>query len=223
MGAMAPIVGTGLGLTETAGFCTYIRRQSGQARDCATSLGVSMPVYPMSIREAMRSDGSAGSELREGKLGHICFRGPQTFLGYLSDPVATAATISTDGFLYTGDMGFVEAGGLHLAGRAKWVIKPGGYQVFPGDVEQHFMALDGVANCAVVGVPHAMLSEAIVAFIEPAPGAAITSAMLERHARALASYMRPRHYVLLEPGQMPLNRIAKPDHSALVERAKREF
>ena len=220
MATMAPHVGTGLGLTETAGFCTYIRRDAAHARDCVSTLGDAMPVYPMTIRRAMRADGNAGEEVPRGELGHVCFRGPQTFLGYLNDPAATSATISSDGYLYTGDMGSLHADGLHMAGRAKLVIKSGGYQVFPGDIENHFCALEEVASCAVVGVEHPILSEAIVAFVERKPGVELTEQMLEKHARGLASYMRPRTYVIVGPGEIPLNRVAKADYMVLRERAK---
>ncbi len=216
---MAPHVGTGLGLTETAGFCTYIRRDARNADACIVTLGHAMPVYPMTIRAAMHADGTAGAELPLGELGHVCFRGPQTFLGYLNDTGATAATISTDGYLYTGDMGSLHADGLHLAGRAKLVIKSGGYQVFPGDIENHFCAMDQVTSCAVVGVEHPILSEAIVAFIERKPEAELTTQMLEKHARGLASYMRPRSYVIVNAGEIPLNRVAKADYMVLRERA----
>jgi len=222
MATMAPSVGTGLGLTETAGFCTYIRRERERAWECVSSLGWAMPVYPMTIRNPMRADGSAGDELSDGELGHVCFTGPQTFLGYINDPVSTAATVSTDGYLYTGDMGFRDARGLYLAGRARWIIKPSGYQVFPGDVENYFCALDQVASCAAVGVEHAIISEAIVVFVEKKPGAELTMQMLEKHARGLASYMRPRHYVLLDAGKMPLNRVAKANYMVLQDLAKRE-
>ncbi len=224
MSTMAPWIGTGLGLTEAAGFCTYQLQPRKTAHQCAVSLGLDMPVYPVSLRREMRVDGFAGEELSAGETGHICFRGAQTFLGYLNDPAATAKTISKDGFLYTGDLGYMDADGLHMSGRAKWVIKSSGYQVFPVDVEAHICALtDKVASCAVVGVGHAVLSEAIVAFVEKKPGAELSVPMLEKHARTLTAYMRPRHYVLLEAGQMPLNRVAKADYLRLQEMAKREI
>ncbi|SPF40609.1 AMP-dependent synthetase and ligase (fragment) [Candidatus Sulfotelmatobacter kueseliae] len=99
MSTMAPWVATGLGLTEAAGFCTYESQPRETARQCAVSLGLDMPVYPFSIRREMRGDGFAGDELTAGETGHICFRGAQTFLGYLNDPASTANTISKDGFL----------------------------------------------------------------------------------------------------------------------------
>lgn len=212
MARMAPVVGTGLGLTEAAGFCTYVEAEAGNLDPLLAGLGQAMPIYPCSVRGPMRPDGLAGEELAAGEVGHVCFRGPQTFLGYVGDPDATARTVSRDGYLYTGDLGSIDAAGLHLAGREKWVIKSMGYQIFPGDIEAHLAALDGqVAHVVAVGVEHAVASEAVVAVVEKRPGATLTVRELERHARSLPSYMRPRHYILLEPGAMPINRVAKPD------------
>jgi acyl-CoA synthetase (AMP-forming)/AMP-acid ligase II len=172
----------------------------------------------------MRDDGLAGDALPEGEIGHICFRGPQTFAGYVNDPVATAKTVSRDGFLYTGDLGYRTAAGIHLSGRAKWVIKSFGYQVFPGDVEAHISDLaEKVANCVVVGVAHEVAGEGVVAIVEKRPGAELTVPELERHTRSLASYMRPRHWMVVEPGQMPLNRLAKPDYQRAQELACQEI
>jgi fatty-acyl-CoA synthase len=219
LGGMAPRIGTGLGLTESAGFCTYTPLDAG-VDEILSSIGHDMPVYRMSIRQPMRVDGWAGEPLPDGETGHICFQGPQTFLGYAGDAEATARTISRDGVLYTGDVGFRREDGLHFSGRASWIIKPAGHQVFPGDVENHFCGLgDKVASCAVVGAEHHLLSEAIVAFVEKKPGATLTVAELRRHARAMASFMRPLHYIVLEPGQMPLNRAAKSDYLRLRELA----
>jgi acyl-CoA synthetase (AMP-forming)/AMP-acid ligase II len=219
---MAPQIATGLGLTETSGFCTYTAL-TNDAGALARGIGWPMPAYPMSIRQPMNGDGSAGAEVSAGEIGHVCFSGPQTFLGYVNDPEATAATLSTDGWLYTGDMGRVDQHGLHFSGRAKWVLKPAGYQVFPGDVETHFSSLAAqVANIGVVGHPHRMWSEGIIAFVEKRPGADLTEAALRKHARSLTAYMRPLHYVILEPGAMPLNRTAKVDVVRLQELAKEE-
>lgn len=223
MARMAPTVGTGLGLTECAGFCTYIQEDASNPKDVFSSLGVAMPVYPFSIRQPMREDGRAGDELAHSAIGHVCFRGPQTFLGYVNDAEATARTISRDGWLYTGDLGLREGAGLRLTGRAKWVIKSFGYQVFPADIENHVCALqDKVAACAVVGVEHAAISEGIVAFVERRSGAEITTQELDRHSRTLPSYMRPRLWVLLDAGQMPLTRSAKADYMRLSEMARTE-
>lgn len=217
---MSPIVGTGLGLTECAGFCTYVEADAEEHELIVAGLGVDMPVYPCTIRQPMREDGLAGDELPQGEVGHVCFRGPQTFLGYVGDEEATTKAISRDGFLYTGDLGRMDATGLHLTGRAKWVIKSLGFQVFPGDVEAHVCALSQkVATCVAVGVEHAVASEAVVAVVEIRPGVELDARELDRHARMLPSYMRPRHWILLEPGKMPQNRVGKPDHTRVQQMA----
>jgi acyl-CoA synthetase (AMP-forming)/AMP-acid ligase II len=220
--SMGPRVATGLGLTEASGFCTYTPL-SGDIDQMATSLGRALPIYPMSIRLPMQENGDAGAELPDGEIGCVCFRGPQTFAGYVNNPEATVQAISREGFLYTGDMGFKDAEGLHFSGRERWMIKPAGYQVFPGDVEAHVCNLAGkVAACAAVGVEHPIWTEAIVAFVEKVPGADLTVAELRAHARALTAYMRPLHYVILEPGQMPINRVAKVDMPRLKAMADQE-
>jgi len=229
LAAMSPVIGTGLGLTEAAGWCTYVLastadRGSSDSEAILAGLGVDMPIYPCSIRQPMREDGSAGDELPSGEIGHVCFRGPQTFLGYVNDPAATAKAISRDGYLYTGDLGFRNAAGLHLTGREKWVIKSFGYQIFPGDVEKHICALtEIVANCVVVGVAHEVVSEAVVAVVEKKAGVELSRRELDRHARELPTYMRPRHWIILEASQMPLNRIGKPDYVRAQEMARAEI
>ncbi len=224
LAAMAPVIGTGLGLTEAAGFCTYIQAGGEDRETILSGLGVDMPVYPCTIRKPMLDDGDAGDELPAGEIGHLCFRGPQTFLGYVNDPDATAKAISRDGYLYTGDLGFKDAAGLHLTGREKWVIKSFGYQIFPGDVEAHICTLkEKVANCVAVGVAHEVVSEGLVALVEKRPGVELTTQELDRHARSLPNYMRPRHWIILEPGQMPLNRVVKPDYARAQEMARQEI
>jgi len=219
---MAPRIGTGLGLTEASGFCTYTPLVTDPA-ELEGTLGLAAPAYPVTIRGPMQASGAAGAELGAGEIGHVCFRGPQNFAGYVNDPASTAQALSTDGWMYTGDLGSLDERGLRLSGRAKFLIKTAGYQVFPGDVENHFSALaDRVASVGVVGHEHALWSEAIVAFIELRPGAELTVAELRRHARGLAGYTRPLHYVLLEAGAMPLNRAVKVDTLKLQEMARAE-
>ncbi len=123
-----------------------------------------------------------------------------------------------------GDLGYKDAAGLHLTGREKWVIKSLGYQIFPGDVEAHISALTAqVANCVVVGVAHEVVSEAPVALVEKKSGVALSTKELDRHARSLPAYMRPRHWIVLESGNFPLNRIAKPDYMRAQEMARQEI
>ena len=218
---MAPEIGTGLGLTETSGFCTYTA-PGATADDLAAAIGRDAPCCPISIRAPMNADGTAGAALPPGETGHVCFTGPQLFLGYVGDPAATARAISKEGVLYTGDLGSYDARGLKLAGRSGLVIKPKGFQVFPGDVENHVLArLDGAATAAAcVGVEHEVWAEAVMLFVECAPGSTLTAEQVYEASDGVASYARPSHVELVAPGELPLNRVAKTDYVALRERAK---
>jgi acyl-CoA synthetase (AMP-forming)/AMP-acid ligase II len=177
----------------------------------------------MSIRRPMNADGTAGGELPPGETGEICFAGPQVFTEYVGNPEAYRNTVSSDGYYYSGDLGRISDRGLVLAGRSKLVIKPKGYLVHPAQVEQHFTELVAdVAACAAVGQPHDLYGEAVVLFVAPKPDGNPHRAMLEEHARGIASYMRPACYILLEPGGLPLNRVGKTDYQRLKEMAALE-
>jgi fatty-acyl-CoA synthase len=218
---MAAEIGTGLGLTETSGFCTYTAL-GASADDLAEGIGFDSPLCPLTIRGPMTAGGAAGPELAPGEIGEICFSGPQVFLGYLNDPEASAKAVSRDGVCYTGDLGAYTEKGLRLAGRAKLTIKPKGFQVFPGDVENHVVgALGGRASAAAcVGVEHAVWAEAIVLFVERAPGEDVTPEEVSQACAGIASYARPSHVEVVEAGTLPLNRVAKTDYLALRERAQ---
>ncbi len=216
LATMVPQFGTGLGLTETAGFVTY-SPLDGTVDDILASVGFDSPLYPISIREPMNSDGSAGKEKPKGEIGEICFTGPQTFLGYLNDEESTRKTVSTDGYCYTGDLGSYDEKGLHFAGRAKLLIKPKGYNVFPTEIEEFIQQglRSKIANVAVVGAPHDVFTEGIIAFVEKVKGQDLTAAEIYAVTENLASYKRPTHVEILESEQMPLNRVAKTDYMEL--------
>jgi acyl-CoA synthetase (AMP-forming)/AMP-acid ligase II len=182
-----------------------------------------MPVTPLTIRKPMKPDGTAGEELPIGEPGDICFSGPQVFIDYVNNPEAYAKTVTKEGICYTGDMGYITDKGVIFSGRAKLVIKPKGYQIHPGQIEEHFSALkDEVAICGAVGAPHDIFGEGVVLFIETKQDANLTRDTLDEHAKGIAAYMRPSHYVLLEPGMFPLNRVAKSDYVKLSELARAE-
>jgi len=220
MTGMCKDIGTGIGLTESSGFSTFTRL-GASVDEIAKSIGFDTPLCPISIREPMLPDGSAGPEKAPGEIGEICFSGPQIFLGYLNDPENTAKTISCDGLLYTGDLGSYDHEGLHLAGRSKMVIKPKGYQVFPGDIENHISEkLKGkVKLAAVVGAEHNMFTEAIVAFVEPFENMEVTPEMVMEACADISAYSRPSHVEIVKPDAIPLNRVAKTDYLMLKELA----
>lgn len=218
---MAPEIGTGLGLTEMSGFCSYTAL-GATAEDLGEGVGWDMPLAPISIRAPMADDGTAGAERPHGEIGEVCFSGSQIFLGYLNDPGATAKAVSKDGWLYTGDLGSWSEKGLRLAGRSKLTIKPKGYNVYPTDVEDVIVTkLAGkVASAACVGVDHAVWGEAVFVFVEPAPGKTVTPQEVLSACHGIASYARPSHVELVAQGGIPLNRVAKTDYMTLRETAK---
>lgn len=220
MQEMAPKIGTGLGLTETGGFCTYTDSDA-MVTEIARSIGYEMKLTPISIREPMTREGLAGKELPAGEIGEICFSGEQIFLGYYKDDESTAKAVSKDRVCYTGDLGYYDNEGLHFVGRAKFVIKPKGYQVYPQDVVNHISKKLGAKASAIacVGVSHDIYMEAIMAFVEPAPGATITPEEVIDSCSDISSYSRPSHAVILDPGGMPLNRVAKVDYMSLKTKA----
>ncbi len=222
MQTMAPRMGSGLGLTETAGFCTYTDVEAS-VEDIARGIGFDMPLCPISIREPMQADGSAGKEKPGGEVGEICFSGPQIFLGYLNDEENTKKTVSREGICYTGDLGYYDNEGLHFSGRTKLVIKPKGYQVYPDDVINHVeeKLKERVASVACVGAEHEIFTEAIMLFVEPIEGAVITADDVIEACQDISSYSRPSHVEILKPGDMPLNRVAKTDYMTLKEEAKK--
>ncbi|MGB8930090.1 MAG: class I adenylate-forming enzyme family protein [Anaeromyxobacteraceae bacterium] len=218
---MAPEIGTGLGLTELSGFCTYTAL-GASAEDLAEGIGFDMPRCRLAIREPMADDGTAGAEKAGGEIGEICFTGPQVFLGYLNDPGATTKTISKDGWCYTGDLGSWSEKGLRLAGRSKLTIKPKGFNVYPTDVEDVIVTkLAGKVTAAgCVGVEHAVWGEAVLVFVEPATGQSVTAQEVLAACHDIASYARPSHVEIVAQGGIPLNRVAKTDYMVLRERAK---
>ncbi len=220
MKAMARRIGTGLGLTETAGFCTYTNVDA-DVDELAQGIGFDSPLCPLTIRDFMNPDGTAGAEKPKGQVGEICFSGPQVFLGYLGDPENTAKTVSKEGICYTGDVGTYDETGLHFSGRAKLVIKPKGYQVFPDDVESHIHAkLRGrVGMVSVVGAEHEVFIEGIIAFVECIEGQTVTPEDVMGACSDISAYSRPSHVVILKAGEIPLNRVAKTDYLTLRERA----
>lgn len=218
---MAPKFGTGDGLTEMSGFATY-SPLDGTVDDILEGVGFAMPISPISIREKMNQDGSAGNEKPKGEIGEICFKGPQLFLKYINDEENTKKTISTDGWLYTGDLGTYDEKGLHFSGRSKLIIKPKGYNVFPTEVENYIsdQLAEKVLSVGCVGAKHEIITEAIIAFVAVKPGAILTAEEVHSVCKGIASYKRPSHVVVLD--EMPLNRVSKTDYVVLKERANEE-
>ncbi|KAI6184539.1 AMP-binding enzyme [Aphelenchoides bicaudatus] len=105
-------------------------------------------------------------ELPRGQTGEICVRGPNVMLGYLNRPKATAETLDTDGWLYTGDIGYLDENNcLYIVDRLKELIKVKGLQVAPAELEAVLLTHPLVGDCAVIGISDAKTGEAPKAFI----------------------------------------------------------
>jgi acyl-CoA synthetase (AMP-forming)/AMP-acid ligase II len=195
LSAMAPAFGTGIGMTENAGFATFTP-EGISIEEMAGQVGRSFPdLAQVTIRKPMEKDGRAGEELPDKEVGEICYHPPIVFLGYYNMPEETAKTISTEGILYTGDLGYFKDMGtyraLYLAGRRKFMIKQKGYNVFPDEVESHIAGLEGVDLAEVVGMPHRTFDEVFLPLFDR-KGAEITADMVAwSMTRRLASYKRP--------------------------------
>jgi HIP---CoA ligase len=126
--------------------------------------------------------------------GEILLRGPNLMLGYLDDPGATKAAIDEDGWLHTGDVGRLDAGGyLTITGRLSDMYICGGFNVYPAEVEQVLARLDGVAESAVIGVPDPRLGEVGRAYLVTRPGHVLAEADVLAFCRErLANYKVPR-------------------------------
>jgi acyl-CoA synthetase (AMP-forming)/AMP-acid ligase II len=217
---MAPDFGTGIGMTENAGFATFTPRGI-PIEEMAGQVGRAFPdLAEVTIRRPMLPDGQAGPELPDGEVGEICYHPPIVFLGYYNMPEETARTISKEGILYTGDLGsFKDMGSyraLYLAGRRKFMIKQKGYNVFPDEIENHIAELPGVDTVAVVGMKHRLFDEGVFAYVRPEAGAELTPQTVQDHCRKIASYKRPQHVELWPADEeFPITRSTKVDKLAI--------
>lgn len=160
-----------------------------------------VPVPPYRIRIA----GPDGRPAPTGQVGECLIKGPGLTSGYWKDPQGSATLLTGDGWLRTGDLAVKTRLGLvRLAGRAKDVIKCGGYSVYAREVEEVIMAHPAVANAAVIGAPHPEKGEVAIAIAELRQGAATREEELLGWCRVrLAPYKAPRRIHLVEPGALP--------------------
>ncbi len=222
MSRMAATFGTSLGMTECAGYFTATPRGIS-LEEMAGQVGQVFPEYaPVTIRMPMNEDGTAGGEMPPGEVGEICVHGPIVFLGYYNNPDATAATISKEGILYTGDMGyfynFGSYEGLKFAGRRKFVIKPKGYLVFPDEVTDFISRHPKVAQAQVIGLPHEIFVDGVFAYVQPKPVEDIQPEEIMEYCKNLAAYKRPIHVEIWPASEpFPLTRVGKVNVPALME------
>lgn len=195
------IVLTAYGLTEASGFGTMCRAED-DAVTVATTCG--RPIADFELRIDTPDQTGAGE---------VLLRGPNVMLGYLDDPDATAATIDTEGWLHTGDIGTVDAAGnLRITDRLKDMYICGGFNVYPAEIEQVLARLDGVADAAVIGVPDERLGEVGRAFVVRRPGAELDEqAVIDYTRKHLANFKTPRSVVFVDTlPRNPGGKVVKP-------------
>jgi len=160
-----------------------------------------------SLVEVRVADGE-GRALPAGEVGEVLVRGPSVMAGYWQRPDATAETLR-DGWLWTGDMGEMDADGfLTLRDRSKDVIISGGSNVYPREVEEVLLTHPLVAEAAVVGRAHPDWGEEVVAFIVTRDGSALESDALDRLCfENIARFKKPKSYVHIE--SLPKNNYGK--------------
>ena len=150
-----------------------------------------------------------GNELPSQEVGELLTRRPGSQREYYKDDEATASTWTPDGWLRSGDLGYLDDDGfLYLVGRKKDLIVRGGHNVYPTDIESVILEHPGVREAAVVGVPHDVLGEDIAAFVVRNPDAAVAGDELQAFcADHLADYKRPRQVTFVD--ELPRNATGK--------------
>jgi long-chain acyl-CoA synthetase len=141
----------------------------------------------------VRTADDTGRTLGACETGEVCVRGPNVMLGYYKLPHETEKTI-IDGWLHTGDMGYLDDEGyVFLVERKKDLIIRGGFNIFPGEVERVLMEHPGVAEAAVAGVMNDIYGEDVKAFVVPRKGITPRENELIEYCRSrLAAYKCPR-------------------------------
>ncbi|MBX3593400.1 long-chain-fatty-acid--CoA ligase [Sphingomonas sp.] len=158
---------------------------------------------------AIRIADGAGSEVESGTVGEVWIKTPGTMLGYWNLPQATVETITPEGWVRTGDAGYLDADGyLFLCDRIKDMIISGGENIYPIEVENVLASHPAVAEVAVIGVPDDRWGETVKAVVVPKDGASVTAEALIAYARnAIAGYKVPRSVDFV--GQLPRNSAGK--------------
>jgi malonyl-CoA/methylmalonyl-CoA synthetase len=164
-----------------------------------------------------------GREAARDEVGMIEVRGPNVFCGYWQMPEKTREELRPDGWFITGDLGKRDADGyVHIVGRAKDLVITGGYNVYPKEVELLLDEVPGVAESAVIGVPHPDFGEAVFAVLVAQKGVTLDSgAVLAAIAGQLARFKQPKAAVVVE--SLPRNTMGKVQKNLLRESYKGWF
>jgi long-chain acyl-CoA synthetase len=200
----------GWGMSEAAPLCLNSARGPRKPR----SVGQAVPLTEVSVVDL----DTGQVELPPHQPGEVRVRGPQQMIGYKNRPDETQAVVR-DGWLYTGDIGYLdEEGYLFLVDRKKDIVIVGGYNVYPRQVDEVLFEHPSIAEAATVGRPDAKLGEVLVAFVVLAPDAALSESELFAFcATRLVKYKRPVAVFFVDA--LPRTNARKIDKQALKQRA----
>jgi acyl-CoA synthetase (AMP-forming)/AMP-acid ligase II len=195
------------GLTETAGNVSICRA------DDPLDMRHDSDGRPHNGVEVAIVDPENGQPLADGTPGEIRVRGWNVMLGYFRDPEATSLAIDPNGWLRTGDQGVRFPGGyIKFLSRLKDVIRVGGENLSPLEVEEVLMGYPDVQEAAVVSAPHPRLGEVPVAFLVLRRGGSVTTEALDAFCRErLANFKVPRRFIIVDdmPRSSAVNRVQK--------------
>jgi malonyl-CoA/methylmalonyl-CoA synthetase len=198
------------GMSET----TMLTSNPYHARDgqrVAGTVGFALPGVLVRIRS------EKGMPLGAGEIGIIEVKGPNVFKGYWRMPEKTAEEFTPDLWFKTGDVGSMdEDGRVTIVGRAKDLIISGGYNVYPAEVEGYINEMPGVAESAVVGVPHPDFGEGVIAVVVRKPGADLEpAAMIADLKSRIANFKVPKQLFVVD--ELPRNAMGKVQKNLLRE------
>ncbi|PNT22401.2 hypothetical protein POPTR_008G031500v4 [Populus trichocarpa] len=178
----------GYGLTESCAAATFFISDE-QAKKHPASCGRLVPTFSAKI-----VDTETGSALPPGRKGELWLKSPTIMKGYLGNEAATAATIDPDGWLKTGDMGYLDEDGfLHLVDRIKELIKHNGYQVAPAELEAILLGHPQVLDAAVIPVEDEEAGQIPMAYVVRAAGSELTEEqVIQFVANQVAPYKKVR-------------------------------
>ena len=180
----------GYGLSETSPIVTF--NPAAVAEFTATT-GLPLPSTDIKLLD------DKNQEVPLGEAGEVCVKGPQVMRGYWEKPEANASAFTADGYFRTGDVAVFDTRGfLKIVDRKKDMIIVSGFNVYPNEIEAVATALDGVAECACVGVPDEKTGEAVKLFVVRTAGSSVTEADITAYCRAqMTAYKVPRsvHFV----------------------------
>ena len=196
------------GMSETAMLTSNPYRAAEGERRGGT---VGFPLPGVSLR--VQDD--EGRALPTGEIGGIQVKGPNVFKGYWRMPEKTAEEFTADGFFKTGDVGRVdERGYVTIVGRSKDLIISGGYNVYPAEIEGYINELPGVAESAVIGIPHTDFGEVGVAVVIAKPGAVVDPAQIIASLKSkLANFKVPKQCFVVDV--LPRNTMGKVQKNVL--------